>query len=316
MVARSWRMAGLALVLLGAAALLPAGQMMLSELSSFEKHLGYSAVFLAPLAGRGLDKLSRGVSVFALPVALVGAMLLTAESNADNLTFWGDVEPVLEIIEAEPVPGLYLSVAATTLKDQTRDMDGIVWLETFDFFDTAEAEAEASQRRTRQAVSEETFARVVLRGDVTGNPAQDEAQEVLIDALTRSRTYTLEETVGGWRIFTRTDAAEASDGASSERAEDPADNYARQPVSPSTTSPERIGGIEVVDGDPSATAPPDPRGELYRDIGPGDRGPTVAEWQAFLQDRDERALPRHGVDGVFGRETTEWTERYLDSQRG
>ncbi len=53
------------------------------------------------------------------------------------------------------------------------------------------------------AVEGEKFPRVIVRGDDTGNPAQNEAQRTLVSALKSSDSYTLERPGNGWRVFTR-----------------------------------------------------------------------------------------------------------------
>lgn len=254
--ARSWRFIAVAVTLVGAAALLPTGQLILGELSSFEKHLGYSAVFLAPLAGKGLDRLSRGTFMLAPPILLLVTMLLVADTRAVTLVFWGDVEPVLEIIEEDPTAGIYLSSAATTFKYHARDLEQITWIETFDFWDTTPE----GHERIRSAVDAERFERVILRGDDTGNPAQDEAQGVLIDALDNNPAYDFERTEVGpaaWRIWTRTDS---------------------RPVDLEPTPNERATTEELTPDAPTPTD--DPRAARYRDIQQGDVNETIARWQS------------------------------------
>lgn len=199
---RSWRMAAVALTFAGAAAMLPVSHMMLGELSSFEKHLGWAAVFLAPLAGTGLDRISRTRLVFAPVIVILAVMALNAEVRSSQLVYWGDVSPVLELIEENPVSGTYLAVNATVMDYHTRDEDyDIRWVETYDFWTPTPAWHPAIVA----AVQEERFARVIIRGDETGNPAQNAAQLVLVDALYVSDSYQVTNTDHGWRVFTRVD---------------------------------------------------------------------------------------------------------------
>ena len=112
LLARSSRSTLLALALLGGAALLPLAQMRLGEDVSFEKHLGYSALFLAPLAGRALGGLTRRRLGGLLVVALVWTLGVTGLARSMAMYQWPDVRPVVELVEeAGAPPGQYLSTA-------------------------------------------------------------------------------------------------------------------------------------------------------------------------------------------------------------
>lgn len=194
----------IALTLLGAAAILPATHLILGELSSFEKHLGWAAMFLAPLAGRGLDRLSRTKLAFAPVIAILAVMLSVAETRANVLIYWPEVAPVLEELEQDTVDGTYLAVGATVLKYHSRSepwADGISWLETFAFWGSTPDHA-----LIRSAIDEGRFPVVILRDDDLGNPTQNAAQEVLVGSLYANDYSLTRLEEGGWRIFTRGDA--------------------------------------------------------------------------------------------------------------
>ncbi len=199
------RGAVLALALLGGGLALPLAQVRLGEGVSFGKHLAYSALFLAPLAGRELAAMSRG-RLRLLPVALVaGVALLVAGVRSDALYHeWVDVSPVVERITADPQPGTYLSSSADVLAYATADLPQIAWATTFALY----AEGE---REIRTAVQEGRYQTVVLRTASTGNPEQDRGQDVLVAALDDSGAYDLavapfavaEGSSDRWLVYTK-----------------------------------------------------------------------------------------------------------------
>lgn len=198
---RHWRWALVAMVLVGTAALLPLSHMVLGELSSFEKHLGWSAVFLAPLFGYGLDRLSRTPFVMAPPILLLVAMLVIADGRAAIMVYWTEVDPVIEVVEESPVPGEYLAMSATALDYHTRDAGyDITWTETFNFWNPATGEA--WRQDIIDAVNGERFSRVILRDGDTGNDNQNAAQQVLRGTLNANSHFEAER-VGAWTIYSQ-----------------------------------------------------------------------------------------------------------------
>jgi hypothetical protein len=175
------------LALLGGGLALPLGQVRLGEGVSFGKHLAYSALFLAPLAGRQLAAMSRGL-LKLLPVGIVAAAaLLVAWVRSDALYHeWVDVSPVAAAIEADPQPGTYLSSAADVLAYYTADEPALAWDTTFALYAEGEDEIVAAVREGR-------YRMVVLRTGTTGNPDQDLGQAVLLGALNASDDYRLGE---------------------------------------------------------------------------------------------------------------------------
>lgn len=196
---KSWRMAGVAVALAGVAMVIPAGHLQLGELSSFEKHLGYAAVFLAPLAGQGLARLSRGKFLMVPPMVLLVATLLVSEARADTMVYWGDMAPAVEVLREEPRSGTYLSTNATVLRYHTRELETeITWVETFDFWAPLPEGADAIEPTVEAGV----FERVVLRLGDTGNPQQTVAKERLLDVLDASDNYKRTDAGDGWLVYT------------------------------------------------------------------------------------------------------------------
>lgn len=173
-------------VLLGSAALLPVAQLRLGEAVSFEKHLAYSALFLAPLAGVGLASISRGLTKFAPPLLVLLLVLIAGVARSGSMyEGWPPLDAVVDVIDDDPTPGLYISSASDALEYYTRkDHPDIEWQTTFALYSTGPA-------GIRRAVQTRSFQFVALRSDSTGSPSQDAGQDVLRKALEASRDYEL-----------------------------------------------------------------------------------------------------------------------------
>ncbi|HYO17605.1 MAG TPA: glycosyltransferase family 39 protein [Dermatophilaceae bacterium] len=183
--AGAWRAMALNVVLLGAGLALPLAQIRLGEGVSFGKHMAYSALFLAPLVGRELAAMSRGM-LRLLPVGVVTAIALLVgwSGSAALYAQWVDVSPVVDVIETDPQGGTYLSSSADVLDYYTKDHPQITWDTTFALYSGGEG-------AIRSAVSGGDFQTVVLRTASTGNPAQDRGQAVLLEELEAGSTYEL-----------------------------------------------------------------------------------------------------------------------------
>ncbi len=172
-------------VLLGAGLALPLAQIRLGEGISYGKHMAYSALFLAPLAGRELAAMSRGM-LRLLPVGVVTAIALLVGWSGSAALYdeWVDVSPVVDVIEADPQAGTYLSSSADVLDYYTDHHPQIAWDTTFALYAAGEA-------AILSAVEDGTYQTIVLRTASTGNPDQDRGQSVLRAALEGASTYEL-----------------------------------------------------------------------------------------------------------------------------
>ncbi len=158
-------------------------------------------MFLAPLFGYGLDRLSRTPFVMAPPILLLVAMLVIADGRAAIMVYWTEVDPVIEVVEESPVPGEYLAMSATALDYHTRDAGyDITWTETFNFWNPATGEA--WRQDIIDAVNGERFSRVILRDGDTGNDNQNAAQQVLRGTLNANSHFEAER-VGAWTIYSQ-----------------------------------------------------------------------------------------------------------------
>jgi hypothetical protein len=174
----------LALALLGAAMLLPAAQIHLGEGVSFSKHTAYSALFLAPLAGAGLQWLSRRTYAFGPVFALLLVVMMVGGLRSGAMhREWVDVTPVVDIIAQDDAPGLYISSSTDAMKYYTRRAElDVAWQTTFALYSFG-------PDAIRQAVAEGHYQMVILRSESTRNPEQDAGQAVFLDALLSSSDY-------------------------------------------------------------------------------------------------------------------------------
>lgn len=186
LLARSARSTLLVLALLAGAALLPLAQMRLGEYVSFEKHLGYSALFLAPLAGRALGGLTRRRLGGLLVVGLVWTLGVTGLARSMAMYQWPDVRPVVELVEKAGAPaGQYLSTAPPrTLGYYTADDPSIVWVEHYGLFDSG-------QEAMRASIEEGTFQMIILRSGSSGNENEDSRTSFFREVVAKSDKYRL-----------------------------------------------------------------------------------------------------------------------------
>ena len=175
----------LAIGWLATAAILPASQMHLGEAVSFEKHLAYSALFLAPLAGIGVKRIGetrfRMLAVFLVLWVVAVCGLSTSKAMYE----WPSVDKVIAAVTADPHPGMYLSTSARSLAYYTRDAyPQITWEEHYGLFDRGDAQIAA-------AVTNKTYERVIFQSGTSGNPVEDARQAVFVAALKASPDYQL-----------------------------------------------------------------------------------------------------------------------------
>jgi hypothetical protein len=186
------RNALLAAVLLVGGALLPAAQLWAGEAAAFDQHLAYSALFLAPLAGIALTRLSRrtwrlGPILLLLPVLL----LFGASRSGAMYSTWADVRPVVAAILADPRPGLYLAsgTAAQPLEYYTAGLPAVGWEDTYGLYARGDD-------AIRVAVEDLRYETIVLHTASTGSAAEDAQEDVVLTALhDNSSDYELVATI-------------------------------------------------------------------------------------------------------------------------
>ena len=195
--ARRWTAVLWGVGLIGTALLLPIAQIKLGEGVSYQKHMAYSAAFLAPLAGWGFArpwKLAIWTPVLIWWLILCGTW---GAFRSHDLIQYPDVRPVAEATNFPA--GTYLSSSADSLSYYTADRPEIEWQPTFALYPQGEDEIKA-------AVAEERYQMIIIHAGKTGSTIQDEGQQMLLDAL-RESDYDA-EIVGKkgddqWLIFTK-----------------------------------------------------------------------------------------------------------------
>lgn len=181
---RGWRLPVLGLGLVLASAMLPIGQMILGEAVSFEKHLAYSVLMLALPIGWSLARVSRYPLMVTPVVLAIMIMALFPLVRADSMYRWPNVAGVVEAINHDPQPGLYISSATDSIDYHTREIPGVSWETTFELY-------YGGEEAVLDAVKNERYQSVILRTASVGNADQDALQAVFLEALDSSPSYSL-----------------------------------------------------------------------------------------------------------------------------
>ncbi|MCF6745186.1 hypothetical protein E9529_13060 [Blastococcus sp. KM273128] len=173
------RDAVLAAALLTGSAVFPAAQLWTGSAVAFDRHLAFSVLFLAPLAGLALTRMSRGVWRLG-PVLLVLPVLVLFGVSRSGTVYaaWPDVRPVVAELLADPVPGSYLAsgTAAEALAYHLGDQPGVRWADTYGLYARGED-------AVRVAVEDLHYSTIVLHSASTGSPAEDALEDVVQTAL-------------------------------------------------------------------------------------------------------------------------------------
>ena len=166
-------------VLLVGGALLPTAQMWAGEAVAFNQHLAYSALFLAPLAGTALARLSRRTWRLGPLLLLLPVLLLFGFSRSGALySTWADVRPVAAEILADPRPGLYLAggPVAEPLEYYTAGLSAVAWENTYGLYVQGDD-------AIRVAVEDLRYETIVVHTASTGSAAEDAQEEIVLTAL-------------------------------------------------------------------------------------------------------------------------------------
>lgn len=186
LVARSLRSLLFVLALFAGASGLVVGQLHLGEAVSFEKHMAYSALFLAPLAGRALAELARPSIRAILLTAIMWILLVSGLARSYAMHYeWPNVGRVVALVAENSPPGRYLSTQSLPLSYYTREeLPDVQWVEHYGLFDSGSG-------AIRNAVENRTFEMIVWRSGSTGDPAEDAQLTVLQEAVVGSPHYDL-----------------------------------------------------------------------------------------------------------------------------
>lgn len=189
LVPRTPRSILLVLTMLAAAALLPASQIRLGEAVSFEKHLSYSALFLAPLAGLALARVRRRGPRMLGVFVLLFALCVSGLSRSRSMDIaWPDVSRVVKIVAPAAPAGRYLSTSSDALTYYMKDSNPDVHFE--DQYGLFGLGSQAGPT-IRRAVADRDYKYVIFRSGSSGNAVEDGNMKVLRSALQASRSYEL-----------------------------------------------------------------------------------------------------------------------------
>ncbi|MFF0943271.1 ArnT family glycosyltransferase [Kocuria sp. CPCC 205300] len=161
-------------------------QMYLGEAVSFEKHMAYSALFLAPLAGRALAALAKPTMEVVLLAMLMGTLLVSGVTRSQAMYEWPNMERVLAEVEAQDLrPGQYFSTQSLTLGYYTKpDHPQVQWSGHYDL-------AAADLAAVEKAVNERTYEMIIVSADSSGNSRIGAQMEALREAALDSPHYEL-----------------------------------------------------------------------------------------------------------------------------
>lgn len=193
---RRWLMALFGLAMIVTAFALPLAQMRLGEGVSFEKHLAYSALFLAPMAGWGLTRPWKSGLWTPVLVFLALLSLMWGAFRSNELVQYPDARPVAQTIGADPTPGEYLSSSAESLAYYTREDPRVKWYPTSSLYGQ-------KQGTIARAVKTGRFQEIILHRGPTGSTIQDNGQQALLGALSKSDAYEKHLVGDEWVTFTR-----------------------------------------------------------------------------------------------------------------
>jgi hypothetical protein len=197
------RSATLAVMLLAGAFILPFGQIRIHEFVSLDKHLAFSTIFLAVLAGWAVQSVRWRLGRATAAVVLVWLVVLECLWRSNGFfTGWPNIGRVVAVLDRDPQPGTYMSLEADAFKYYTRDHSHVVWQTAYGLYSDGPA-AVTNSVRTGQI---ETF---VYRSNAAElSPAYVRVQAVLQRELKASGRYRLLATFrvqkyrpGSWFIW-------------------------------------------------------------------------------------------------------------------
>lgn len=186
---RTVRSALIGCALLGAGLAVSVSQGRLHEYTSFNKHLVFTALFLAPLAAQ-VGALPRvrlvrpAVIVLSLYLLTVGALYRSDFMYRE----WPDFSPVVERIHQLDRPGTYMGIGGHAMAYYSKDYPDMEWVEPFTLYGSG-------PDQMRKEVAEARYAGIVLTSGETGSAALDENTALMMALVGASPHY---ELAGRW----------------------------------------------------------------------------------------------------------------------
>ncbi|MBM2620686.1 hypothetical protein JIG36_34815 [Actinoplanes sp. LDG1-06] len=186
---RTVRHALIGCAMIGAGLAVSVSQGRLHEYTSFNKHLIFTALFLAPLAAQAavlprVRLVRPAVIVLSLYLLTVGALYRSDFMYHE----WPDFSPVVERIHQIDQPGIYMGIGGHAMAYYSKDYPEMEWVEPFTLYGSGPGQM-------REEVAEARYAGIVLTTGATGSDALDRNTALMLDLLGKSPDY---ELAGRW----------------------------------------------------------------------------------------------------------------------
>ena len=176
------------IVLPGAGMAVAVSQARLHEYTSFNKHLVFTALFFAPLAGQ-IATLPRPLQRTLLTAAAIYLLAVTAMYRADFMFHeWPDSSPVIAKIQEEDRPGIYIGVGADSMAYYSKDHPALQWTEPWALYG-------AGPGQMRAEVSSGKYAGIILTSGATGSADLDNDTALMMRLVQDNPRY---ELAGTW----------------------------------------------------------------------------------------------------------------------
>lgn len=173
------------LALVGAAAVVPAWHLAVQEYVSFNRHLAYSSLFLAPLAGSVVVAVrGRLGRIVALVIALWLMLLLALARSAFLMSEWPDTTRVVDVVRADPHPGTYLSEYGWSMAFHGDDIPGVEFQEPWELF-------EEGPEAITEAILSSRYRGIIYRNESTSGEGHDPDVALIAALVADLPDYTL-----------------------------------------------------------------------------------------------------------------------------
>ena len=186
---RTIRHALIGCALIGAGLAVALSQGRLHEYTSFNKHLVFTALFLAPLAAQAaalprIRLIRPTIIALSLYLLTVGALYRSDFMYHE----WPDFTPVVARIHQLDQPGTYVAVGAHAMAYYSTDYPEMEWVEPFTLYGSG-------PDQMRKEVDEARYAGIMLTSGETGSDTLDHNTTLMMDLVGKSPRY---ELAGRW----------------------------------------------------------------------------------------------------------------------
>jgi hypothetical protein len=170
--------------MVGAGLALPISQMRLHEYTSFNKHLAFAALFLAPLAAQSIARRGRPYRMLLIFVVTYVLAVGGLYRSATLFSEWPDSTQVSQYLQTRDEPGQYVAVDAETMAYESPDHPELQWTSMFALYG-------AGPGAIHDAVGLHEFTGFIYRSGSTGDNSLDSNTAYLDLLLRASPNYQL-----------------------------------------------------------------------------------------------------------------------------